>query len=56
MFKLKGVQLSPSLEVIAVAEVKFDSDLPEYRTTGGVNQGKGQNELEIKLLYIMYNC
>lgn len=31
--------MSNKLQVLAHAEVKFDSDLPEFRTTGGVNAG-----------------
>lgn len=44
LLQLKAVQLSNTLEVLAHAEVKFDSDLPEFRTTGGVNAGANKNE------------
>jgi xylulokinase len=33
--------------VLVHAEVKFDSDLPEFRTTGGVNAGNNKNEYDI---------
>lgn len=36
-FQLKAIQLNAQLEVLVHAEVKFDTDLPEFRTTGGVN-------------------
>ncbi|XP_039491813.1 xylulose kinase [Drosophila santomea] len=42
--KLKAVLLGSSLEVVAAAEVKFDTDLPEFRTTGGANAGPNKNE------------
>ncbi|XP_052835067.1 xylulose kinase [Drosophila gunungcola] len=42
--KLKAVLLNCKLEVIAAAEVKFDTDLPEFRTTGGANNGPDKNE------------
>lgn len=42
--KLKAVQLSKNLESLVHAEVKFDSDLPEFRTTGGINTGSSKNE------------
>ncbi|XP_017055525.1 xylulose kinase [Drosophila ficusphila] len=42
--KLKAILLSSTLEVIAAAEVKFDTDLPEFRTTGGANAGSLKNE------------
>lgn len=47
LFQLKAVQLNNELQVIATAEVQFDSDLPEFRTTGGVNSGPKKNEYEI---------
>lgn len=43
-FQLKAVILNAGLEVLAHADVKFDSDLPEYRTTGGVSTGAAKNE------------
>uniref|UniRef100_W8B422 Xylulose kinase n=2 Tax=Ceratitis capitata TaxID=7213 RepID=W8B422_CERCA len=46
--KLKAVQLSLKLEVISTAEVKFDSDLPEFRTSGGANSGSGNNEVFVQ--------
>lgn len=42
--QLKAVLLGSSLEVVAAAEVKFDTDLPEFRTTGGANAGSIKNE------------
>lgn len=42
--QLKAVIVDAKLEVLVQAEVKFDSDLPEFRTTGGVNTGKNRNE------------
>ena len=44
IFQLKAVQLSSKLEVNASAEVKFDSDLPEFRTNGGANFGSRNHE------------
>ncbi|KAH8419126.1 hypothetical protein KR222_006225 [Zaprionus bogoriensis] len=46
--KLKAVVLSGELNVVASAEVKFDSDLPEFRTTGGANAGKNKFEFYAK--------
>lgn len=43
-FQLKAVLLNTRLENVAHAEVKFDSDLPEFRTSGGVNAGAAKNE------------
>uniref|UniRef100_A0A336LDD9 CSON007595 protein n=1 Tax=Culicoides sonorensis TaxID=179676 RepID=A0A336LDD9_CULSO len=34
---LKAIQLNAQLETLVHAEVKFDTDLPEFRTSGGVN-------------------
>uniref|UniRef100_T1GE88 Xylulose kinase n=1 Tax=Megaselia scalaris TaxID=36166 RepID=T1GE88_MEGSC len=42
--KLKAAILNSTLQPICTAEVQFDSDLPEYRTTGGANAGAGRNE------------
>lgn len=42
--QLKAVVLNAELNVVATAEVKFDSDLPEFRTTGGANAGTGKSE------------
>ncbi|XP_037828526.1 xylulose kinase [Lucilia sericata] len=42
--KLKAVQLNNELKVLVTAEVQFDTDLPEFRTTGGVNAGPRKNE------------
>lgn len=42
--KLKAVQLNSELKIIATAEVQFDTDLPEFRTTGGANAGTKKNE------------
>ncbi|XP_030564020.1 xylulose kinase isoform X2 [Drosophila novamexicana] len=42
--KLKAILLNAELKVIASAEVKFDSDLPEFRTTGGANPGPNKFE------------
>lgn len=46
--KLKAVLLGSSLEVVAKAEVKFDTDLPEFRTTGGANAGPSKNEYYVQ--------
>uniref|UniRef100_A0A182NVF7 Xylulose kinase n=1 Tax=Anopheles dirus TaxID=7168 RepID=A0A182NVF7_9DIPT len=46
--KLKAVLLNANLENVAHAEVKFDSDLPEFRTTGGVNVGTAKNEFYVQ--------
>lgn len=43
-FQLKAVQVNTKLEVLCQAEVKFDTDLPEFRTTGGVNTGSNKHE------------
>jgi len=45
--KLKAVLVNDKLETLAHAEVKFDTDLPEFRTTGGVNNGPGKNEFYV---------
>ncbi|XP_052866901.1 xylulose kinase [Anopheles cruzii] len=45
--KLKAVLLNHKLEDVAHAEVKFDSDLPEFRTSGGVNAGRSKNEFYV---------
>lgn len=36
--------VNTNLDVVAQAEVKFDSDVPEFRTLGGVNSGSNKNE------------
>ncbi|XP_055551794.1 xylulose kinase [Wyeomyia smithii] len=46
--KLKAVLLNAKLENVAHAEVKFDSDLPEFRTSGGVNVGTAKNEFYVQ--------
>ncbi|XP_055696226.1 xylulose kinase [Lutzomyia longipalpis] len=46
--KLKAVQLSNTLEVLAQAEVKFDSDLQGFRTFGGVNAGTQKQEFFVQ--------
>nr|XP_029711699.1 xylulose kinase-like [Aedes albopictus] len=46
--KLKAVLLNAKLENVAHAEVKFDSDLPEFRTSGGVNAGTAKNEFYVQ--------
>ncbi|KAH8247205.1 hypothetical protein KR038_000170 [Drosophila bunnanda] len=46
--KLKAILLNSSLEVVASAEVKFDSDLPEFRTAGGANPGPNKNEFFVQ--------
>ncbi|XP_017465544.1 PREDICTED: xylulose kinase isoform X4 [Rhagoletis zephyria] len=48
LFQLKAVQLSSNLEVIAIAEVKFDSDLPEFRTSGGANSSSTKHEVFVQ--------
>uniref|UniRef100_A0A2M3ZHE4 Xylulose kinase n=1 Tax=Anopheles braziliensis TaxID=58242 RepID=A0A2M3ZHE4_9DIPT len=45
--KLKAVLLNFRLDNVAHAEVMFDSDLPEFRTTGGVNAGRAKNEFYV---------
>ncbi|CAO1420038.1 unnamed protein product [Diamesa serratosioi] len=42
--KLKVIQLNEKCEVILQAEVKFDEDLKEFNTQGGVRSGDGKNE------------
>ncbi|XP_055384998.1 xylulose kinase [Condylostylus longicornis] len=42
--KLKAVLLNSNLEVLVHAELKFDIDLPEFQTAGGVNTGSNENE------------
>uniref|UniRef100_A0A1B0FFP6 Xylulose kinase n=1 Tax=Glossina morsitans morsitans TaxID=37546 RepID=A0A1B0FFP6_GLOMM len=42
--KLKAVQLNSCLDVVATAEVQFDSDLPEFRTVNGAIAGPKKNE------------
>ncbi|KAH8347069.1 hypothetical protein KR059_004728 [Drosophila kikkawai] len=46
--KLKAILLNSCLEVVASAEVKFDSDLPEFRTVGGANPGPNKNEFFVQ--------
>ncbi|XP_068152020.1 xylulose kinase [Drosophila tropicalis] len=46
--KLKAILLNSSLEVVTSAEVKFDSDLPEFRTTGGANPGPNKYEFFVQ--------
>ncbi|XP_055850170.1 xylulose kinase [Episyrphus balteatus] len=46
--KLKAMQLSENLEILATAEVKFDTDLPEFRTNGGVNSGPNNHEFYVQ--------
>ncbi|XP_055618517.1 xylulose kinase isoform X2 [Toxorhynchites rutilus septentrionalis] len=48
MSELKAVLLNARLENVAHAEVKFDSDLPEFRTSGGVNAGAAKNEFYVQ--------
>uniref|UniRef100_A0A182FIZ4 Xylulose kinase n=1 Tax=Anopheles albimanus TaxID=7167 RepID=A0A182FIZ4_ANOAL len=45
--KLKAVLLNFRLDNVAYAEVTFDSDLPEFRTAGGVNAGRTKNEFYV---------
>lgn len=40
--------INDKLETLAHAEVKFDTDLPEFRTTGGVNTGPGKNDFHVQ--------
>lgn len=49
LFQLKVVQVNSKLEIIVHAEVKFDTDLPEFRTTGGVNCIPNTSEYEFFL-------
>ena len=35
--KVKAVVIDAALKVVCDERVTFDADLPEYRTTGGVN-------------------
>jgi len=46
--KLKAVIVNTNLDILVHAEVKFDADLPEYRTIGGVNAGSNKNEFYVK--------
>ncbi|XP_060646733.1 xylulose kinase isoform X1 [Drosophila nasuta] len=46
--KLKAILLGSDLSVVASAEVKFDSDLPEFRTTGGANAGPNKFEFFVQ--------
>ncbi|KAH8314228.1 hypothetical protein KR074_002756 [Drosophila pseudoananassae] len=46
--KLKAILLNYKLDVVASAEVKFDSDLPEFRTQGGANPGPNKNEFFVQ--------
>ncbi|XP_034486804.1 xylulose kinase isoform X2 [Drosophila innubila] len=46
--KLKAILLSSELNVVASAEVKFDSDLPEFRTTGGAHAGLNKFEFFVQ--------
>ncbi|XP_001359074.2 xylulose kinase isoform X1 [Drosophila pseudoobscura] len=46
--KLKAILLNSSLTVVASAEVKFDSDLPEFRTSGGVSPGPNKHEFFVQ--------
>lgn len=55
VFQLKAVQLNNELKIVATAEVQFDTDLPEFRTTGGVNAGPKKNEYEKPSMVIFYN-
>lgn len=43
-FQLKAVIIDSNLQEIVHAEVKYDTDLPEFRTIGGVNAGQNRNE------------
>lgn len=43
-FQLKAVIVDSNLQILVQAEVKFDTDLPEFRTIGGVNAGNNKNE------------
>lgn len=43
-FQLKAVIVDTNLQILVQAEVKFDTDLPEFRTLGGVNAGQNKNE------------
>lgn len=36
--QLKSIAINENLEVVCEASVQFDSDLPEFRTTGGVHR------------------
>lgn len=44
LFQMKAVLVNSKLEVVFQSEVKFDTDLPEFRTTGGVNCNPNTNE------------
>ena len=37
LIKVKAVAIDSALNVVCDERVTFDADLPEYRTTGGVN-------------------
>ncbi|KAG8238984.1 hypothetical protein J437_LFUL005041 [Ladona fulva] len=45
--KLKAVVLNDELQSVTEAHVQFDSDLPEFRTHGGVVQKKSSKEVTV---------
>lgn len=52
--QLKAVQVNAQLEIVAQAEVKFDTDLPEFRTTGGVNCNASATPVEFYAKPVMW--
>lgn len=44
LLQLKAVIVDSNLQILVQTEVKFDTDLPEFRTIGGVNAGQNKNE------------
>lgn len=46
--KLKAVQLSKDLQTLVYAEVKFDKDLYEFQTFGGVHAGDETHEFYVR--------
>ena len=46
--------INDKLETLHAAELKFDADLPEFKTHGGVQEGEGQNEYVI--FFVNFLC
>lgn len=60
--KLEAVILNSKFELIHNAVIRYDVDLPEYKTQKGVNPGVDLDQFEvnpvmyIKALHILFNC
>ncbi|XP_060665918.1 xylulose kinase [Drosophila nasuta] len=60
--RLEAIVINSDLEVTFRAVVRYDVDLPEYRTTNGISQDAATNEfmanpvMYIKALDILFNC